>query len=105
VARSFLLFFCLMAIGAGNTMLIAAVLPPLSREVEPAGLDGRGRVSPSRPSSGRPFPRSGGRQSNRIGPAAHRGALAWPGIRSPMLLLYLSSALLSHERVRSPARC
>ena len=29
----FLLFFSLMAIGAGNTMLIAAVLPPLTREI------------------------------------------------------------------------
>ncbi len=29
----FLLFFSLMAIGAGNTMLIAAVLPPLTREL------------------------------------------------------------------------
>lgn len=29
----FLLFFALMAIGAGNTMLIAAVLPPMTREV------------------------------------------------------------------------
>ncbi|MGH1421843.1 MAG: MFS transporter [Hyphomonas sp.] len=29
----FLLFFSLMAIGAGNTMLIAAVLPPMTREL------------------------------------------------------------------------
>lgn len=29
----FLLFFALMSIGAGNTMLIAAVLPPLTREL------------------------------------------------------------------------
>ncbi|RAN35514.1 MFS transporter [Hyphomonas pacifica] len=29
----FLLFFSLMAIGSGNTMLIAAVLPPLTREI------------------------------------------------------------------------
>ncbi len=29
----FLLFFALMAIGAGNTMLIAAVLPPLTRDL------------------------------------------------------------------------
>lgn len=29
----FLLFFSLMAIGAGNTMLIAAVIPPLTREL------------------------------------------------------------------------
>ena len=30
----FLLFFSLMAIGAGNTMLIAAVIPPLTRTLE-----------------------------------------------------------------------
>lgn len=29
----FMLFFALMAIGAGNTMLIAAVLPPMTREL------------------------------------------------------------------------
>lgn len=29
-----LLFFCLLAVGAGNTMLIGAVLPPLIRELE-----------------------------------------------------------------------
>ncbi len=29
----FLLFFALMAIGAGNTMLIAAVIPPLTRDL------------------------------------------------------------------------
>lgn len=29
----FLLFFAMMAIGAGNTMLIAAVLPPMTREL------------------------------------------------------------------------
>ena len=32
-AAFFLLFFSLMAIGAGNTMLIAAVIPPLTREL------------------------------------------------------------------------
>ena len=29
----FLLFFSLMAIGAGNTMLVSAILPPLSRDL------------------------------------------------------------------------
>jgi MFS family permease len=29
-----LLFFCLLAVGAGNTMLTAAVLPPLTRELK-----------------------------------------------------------------------
>jgi MFS family permease len=29
-----LLFFCLLAVGAGNTMLTSAVLPPLTRELE-----------------------------------------------------------------------
>ena len=28
-----LLFFCLLAVGAGNTMLTSAVLPPLTREL------------------------------------------------------------------------
>lgn len=32
-AAFFLLFFSLMAIGAGNTMLIAAVIPPLTRDL------------------------------------------------------------------------
>ena len=29
-----LLFFCLLAVGAGNTMLTSAVLPPLTRELK-----------------------------------------------------------------------
>lgn len=33
-AAFFILFFSLMAIGAGNTMLIAAVIPPLTRTLE-----------------------------------------------------------------------
>ncbi|MEZ5997105.1 MAG: MFS transporter [Hyphomonas sp.] len=84
----FLLFFCLMAIGAGNTMLIAAVLPPLSREVGlPDWMAGAVfALSAFFWSATSPF---WGKQSNRLGrrPIA---ALGLAGYAVSMLLLYLS---------------
>ncbi|MEZ5946424.1 MAG: MFS transporter [Hyphomonas sp.] len=84
----FLLFFCLMAIGAGNTMLIAAVLPPLSREVGlPDWMAGAVfALSAFFWSATSPF---WGKQSNRRGrrPIA---ALGLAGYSLSMLLLYLS---------------
>lgn len=84
----FLLFFCLMAIGAGNTMLIAAVLPPLSREV---GLPDwmAGAVFALSAFFWSAFSPVWGKQSNRVGrrPIA---ALGLAGYSVSMLLLYLS---------------
>ena len=84
----FLLFFCLMAIGAGNTMLIAAVLPPLSREI---GLPDwmAGAVFALSAFFWSAFSPVWGKQSNRIGrrPIA---ALGLAGYSVSMLLLYLS---------------
>ncbi|MCA8901395.1 MAG: MFS transporter [Hyphomonas sp.] len=84
----FLLFFCLMAIGAGNTMLIAAVLPPLSREV---GLPDwmAGAVFALSAFFWSAFSPFWGKQSNRHGrrPVA---ALGLAGYSVSMFLLYLS---------------
>ena len=87
----FLLFFSLMAIGAGNTMLIAAVLPPLTREVGlPDWMAGSiFALSAFWWSVTSPF---WGRQSNRRGrrPIA---ALGLAGYGVSMLLLLLSGWL------------
>jgi MFS family permease len=84
----FLLFFCLMAIGAGNTMLIAAVLPPLSRELGLPDWMAAAifALSAFFWSATSPF---WGKQSNRMGrrPVA---ALGLAGYSVSMLLLYLS---------------
>jgi len=84
----FLLFFCLMAIGAGNTMLIAAVLPPLSRELNLPDWMAAAifALSAFFWSATSPF---WGKQSNRLGrrPVA---ALGLAGYAVSMLLLYLS---------------
>ena len=83
-----LLFFCLMAIGAGNTMLIAAVLPPLSRELGLPDWMAAAifALSAFFWSATSPF---WGKQSNRMGrrPVA---ALGLAGYSVSMLLLYLS---------------
>lgn len=84
----FLLFFCLMAIGAGNTMLMAAVLPPLSREV---GLPDwmAGAVFGLSAFFWSVFSPIWGKQSNKLGrrPIA---ALGLAGYSLSMLLLFLS---------------
>ncbi|HAE26905.1 MULTISPECIES: MFS transporter [Hyphomonas] len=84
----FLLFFCLMAIGAGNTMLMAAVLPPLSREV---GLPDwmAGAVFGLSAFFWSVFSPFWGKRSNQYGrrPIA---ALGLAGYSVSMLLLFLS---------------
>jgi len=84
----FLLFFCLVAIGAGNTMLIAAVLPPLSRQIGlPDWMAGAVfALSAFFWSATSPL---WGKQSNRVGrrPVA---ALGLAGYAVSMVLLFVS---------------
>ncbi|MEM6534702.1 MAG: MFS transporter [Pseudomonadota bacterium] len=85
----FLLFFALLAIGAGNTMLIAAVIPPLTRELGlPDWMAGAIFASSALCwSLTSPF---WGKQSNRWG-RRRIAALGLAAYAVSMLLLFLSS--------------
>lgn len=89
----FLLFFSLMAIGAGNTMLIAAVLPPMTREL---GLPDwmAGAIFSLSALCWSLFSPFWGKKSNKIGrrPIAAIG-LAGYGVSMIMLLISGSLAL------------
>ncbi len=92
-----LLFFALLAIGAGNTMLIAAVLPPLTRELQlPDWMAGAiFSLSAALWTLSSPY---WGKRSNDLGrrPVA---ALGMAGYSISMLLFGLAAALALSGRI------
>lgn len=96
----FILFFSLMAIGAGNTMLIAAVIPPLTRTLElPDWMAGAiFSFSALCWSLASPF---WGKRSNRHG-RRRIASLGLAGYSLSMFLLLLSSWAAISEWITAP---
>ncbi|MEL6828243.1 MAG: MFS transporter [Pseudomonadota bacterium] len=96
----FLLFFSLMAIGAGNTMLIAAVIPPLTRTLElPDWMAGAiFSLSALCWSLSSPF---WGKRSNRYG-RRRIASFGLAGYSVSMFLLLISSWAAISEWITAP---
>ncbi|MEM6312335.1 MAG: MFS transporter [Pseudomonadota bacterium] len=96
----FILFFALMAIGAGNTMLIAAVIPPLTRELGlPDWMAGAiFSLSALCWSLSSPF---WGKRSNRWG-RRRVAALGLAGYAVSMALLFIASLAAISEWITAP---